>query len=243
MASVHDLTHQSGFIFDAELERIGASTASGYPAAAENAIVRVIRIIKSPPALSGYEGQRITVRLQTPVSLKVGQRAVFFTHGIHYGDGLVVNEIGSVEGAASALTADLSSALQASDDTDMTQRLAQAELVVSGVASAPKRYLAAPTGTGPVRRISEHDPDWWSSTITIDTVEKGIHSDKTTDVIFPNSMDVTWFRSPKVKEGDSGVWLLHNRDVFGRAAPALAVTHPLDFRPIEEVNRVRALLK
>jgi hypothetical protein len=243
MASVHDLTHQSGFIFEAQVEQLGASTASGYSASAETAIVRVTRIVKTTPSLSGYGGQRITVHLQTPVSLKVGQQAVFFTHGIHYGDGLVVSELGNVAGAASAMDSELSSAAQASDDTDLTQRLAQAELVVSGVASAPQRHTAPQTSAATVRRISEHDPDWWSSTITIETVEKGAHSAKTTDVLFANSMDIAWFRSPKVKAGDRGFWLLHNSDLYGKPVPARAATHPLDFRPMGEASRVRNLLK
>jgi hypothetical protein len=241
MASTNDLTHQSGFIFEAQVEQLGASTASGYPAVDETAIVHVTHIVKSTSALAGYGGQRITVHLQSPASLQVGQQAVFFTHGIHYGDGLVVAELGNIPGSASAMDAELSSAVQASDDTEMTQRLAQADLVVSGVASAPKRH----TGTlaAAVRGISEHDPDWWSSTIAIDTVEKGVHPAETTDVLFANSKDIAWFRSPKVRAGDHGVWLIHSKDRYGKAVPAGASTHPLDFQPIAEASRLRRLLK
>ena len=242
MASVHDLAHQSGFVFEAQVERLGASTATGYPAVPETAIVRVTRIVKSTPALSGYEGQQVTVHLQAPVSLKEGQQAVFFTHGAHYGDGLVVAELGHVVGAASD-SAELPNAIQESNVAEMTQRLAQAELVVSGVASAPRRHEPPPAEGAARRRVSEHDPDWWVSTITIESVEKGVYADKTTEVFFPNSMDIAWHRAPKVKEGDRGVWLLHNRDVYGKAVPGRAVTHPLDFRPVEDLDHVRSLLK
>src|SRR5580704_9410826 len=102
MASVHDLTQQSGFIFEAQLQQLGASTASGYPAAADTAVVLVNKILKSTPALEGYEGQQITVHLQSPVTLKAGQNAVFFTHGVHYGDGLVVGELGHAPGTAAS---------------------------------------------------------------------------------------------------------------------------------------------
>ena len=223
MASVHDLTHQSGFVFEAQVEQLGASTASGYAASAETAIVRVTHIIKSTPALSGYEGERITVHLKAPVSVTVGQQAVFFTHGIHYGDGLVVAELGNTPGAASAIDSELHTALQASGDAEISQRLAQAELVVTGVAGPPRRYTAPQATPGPLRRPSEHDPDWWTSTITIETVEKGVHTAKTTDVLFACSMDIAWHRSPKVKEGDRGCWMLHNTDHRGRPVPARAV--------------------
>jgi hypothetical protein len=207
----------------------------------------VTKILKATPSLAGYEGQLVTVHLQAPASHQVGQQSVFFTHGIHYGEGLVVSEIGTVGGGVTALAPDFNNAAQASADTEMTQRLAQAELVISGVASDPKPYMAGPAAAPgvemPIRRVSEHDPDWWSATVSVDSVEKGTHSGKTADVIYPNSMDVVWFRAPKIKAGDHGVWLLHNRDHRGRPVPALAVTHPLDFRPIAEAERVRNLLK
>lgn len=243
MASLHDLAHQSGFVFEAQVEKLGASTATGYAAVDETAIVRITRIVKSTPALSGYEGQQITVHLQAPVSLKEGQQAVFFTHGAHYGDGLVLAEIGHAKGGAGEMADELNSAVHAGNLAEMSQRLAQADLVVSGVASAPKRYEPPAAAAAAPRHVSEHDPDWHVSTITIDKVEKGVHSEKKVDVFFPNSMDIAWYRSPKVKQGDRGVWLLHNRDVHGRAVPGRAVTHPLDFRPAAEAELVRSLLQ
>jgi hypothetical protein len=245
MASAQDLMYQSGFVFEGTVEQLGASTSSGYPATAETAIVRVNRLVKSTPALSGFQGQLVTVHLQAPVSLQAGQQATFFTHGIHYGDGLVVNELGIIQPQPAAAPApDLATVLQSSIDAEMTHRLAQADLVVSGVASAPRRMTPPPTLTGaaPARRVSEHDPDWWVVTITIDAVEKGVHTAKTKDVLFANSTDVTWARSPKVKQGDRGVWLMHLTDVYGRPVPAHAATHPLDYRPADDVARVRRLV-
>src|SRR5580692_7863440 len=113
MASIHDLTDQSGFVFEAQVEQLGASTASGYAASPETAVVKITRIVKSTPALSGYDGQRVTVHLQSPESIKVGQQAAFFTHGVHYGDGLVVAELGNSPGAASAIDSELHTAVQA----------------------------------------------------------------------------------------------------------------------------------
>jgi hypothetical protein len=240
MASVSDLTLKAGFVFEGELQQLGATTAAGFAPSSETAIVRVIRILRGPQVLAGYSGQQITVQLQPPVSLKVGDQAVFFTHGVHYGDGLVVSELGNVRASAAGVEAQVNSAIQAGDDGELTQRLAQAELVVSGVAAAPRPYAQAAAAG---RRVSEHDPNWFTATITIETVEKGVHSGTTTEILFPNSMDIAWYRSPKVKAGDHGVFLLHNRDIRGKPVPALAATHPLDYRPIAELGRVRNMLK
>jgi hypothetical protein len=243
MPSLHDLTNESGFVFEATVEQLGASTASSFPATDETAVVRVTRILKSTSALAGYTGHRITLHLQAPVSVKVGDEAVFFTHGLHYGESLVVAELGNFVGNASAVEADLSSAVQASQDAEITKRLAQAELVVTGVASAPVRYGGALAHAMPIRKVSEHDPDWHVATVMVESVEKGTHAPKTADVMFANSMDVAWYRAPKIKAGDRGVFLLHNSDVYGRSVPASAITHPLDFRPLVEVDRIRTLIK
>lgn len=242
MPSLHDLARQSGFIFEAQVEQLGASTSRSYPAAPETAVVRVSRIIQTTPALAGYEGRQVTVHLQSPVTLQAGDQAVFFTHGAHYGEGLVVGEIGHAAGAAADMADQLNTAVNGSASSEVMDRLAQAEMVVSGTAAAPKRLEAAAQPGAPVR-VSEHDPDWWVSTINIETVEKGDQTQKTTNAYFANSMDIAWYQAPKIKEGDRGVWLLHNRDARGRAVPGRAATHPLDFRPIEDLEYIRSLLR
>jgi hypothetical protein len=246
MASIHDLMHHSGFVFEGTVEQLGASTSKAYAPVAETVVVRVTRLVKSTPALAGYQGQRVTVHLQAPVRLAAGQHATFFTHGIHYGNGLVLTEVGTMGPGAPPAEAEMTAALQASNDTAMAERLAQADLVVSGVASAPHRRTAtqvATTAGVPTSRVSEHDPDWWVATIAIDSVVKGTHDANTKDVLFANSTDIAWARSPKVRQGDRGVWLLHTTDAYGRPVPAHAVTHPLDFRPVSEVARVRRLMR
>jgi hypothetical protein len=239
MPTVHDLTHQSGFVFEGEVERLGASTSAGFPASKETAIVRVTRIFRSPGSLAGYAGHSITVALQTPENVTVGQSAVFFTHGVHYGQGLVVRELGSLP-AEATMDSQVNSAMQADRDNELTGRLAQAESVITGTASAPKRLAGAAPGT---RRVSEHDPDWWVSTINVETAEKGAHPGPTKDIVFSNSTDIAWYNSPKVKAGDRGIWLLHNRDHRGKAVPGPAVVHPLDFQPMGELEHVRSLIK
>jgi hypothetical protein len=241
MPTVQDLTNQAPFVFEGQVEQVGASTASGFPASSETAVVSITSILKSPASLAGHDGQRVTVQLQPPVSLKAGQSAVFFAEGVYFGDGLVVREIGNVAAGEPTMQTQITSATQGGEDSELKQRLAQATLVVSGIASEPARFVSAPAGGG---RISEHDPDYYSVTITVETVEKGgaASPGQTVQVLFPNSEDIAWYRSPKIKAGDHGVWTLQNRDLFGKSVPGLAVVHPLDFLPIGGLQRVRALL-
>jgi hypothetical protein len=241
MVSIQDLTVQAPFVFEGQIEQLGASAVNGFPASSETAVVSVTSILKSSQSLAGYVGQRVTVQLQPPVTLQAGQGAVFFTEGVYFGDGLVVREIGNAPSGEPTMAAQMNSAAQAGEESEMAQRIAQADLVVTGTASEPARFVSAQAGGG---RVSEHDPDYFSVTITVETVEKGAATPgQAIQVLFPNSNDIAWYRSPKIKAGDHGVWLLHNRDLSGKPVPGLAVIHPLDFRPIEELGRVRALLR
>lgn len=131
-----------------------------------------------------------------------------------------------------------SDAAQKAADSELAQRLAQAEVVVSGevLSVAP----LAPQQPG-IR--SEHNPDWWQATVEVQSVEKGNVSTKTISVLFANSRDIAWYRSPKLKKGDRGIWLLHNRDISGKPVPGLAVTDSLDSQPPSELSRIRSLLQ
>jgi hypothetical protein len=238
MPTVTDLTSQAGFVFEGTIERMGVATASEYRSSPSTAIVSVTKILKGPPSLAGYGGLQVTVEMTAPVSLAAGESAVFFTHGTHYGDGLVVREVGSLPAEATMET-QVSDAMQTDSDAEMTQRLAEADMVITGTASAPKP-MEAPAGT---RRVSEHDPVWMVATITVENTDKGVSPGATKDILFASSKDIAWRLAPKVKEGDRGMWLLHLKDKFGRPAPAHAVVHPLDFQPIAQVERVRGLLR
>ena len=147
MPSVNELAAEAGFVFEAVIQNLGESTAAGYTASGPTAVVRITKIVKSTPALAGYQGQRVTVELQAPVSLAAGQSAVFFTEGVHYGEGLVVRELGNVP-PQPEIPSLVANAVQAKESEALTQRLAQADLIISGVASAP----GAIPWSGPVGR-------------------------------------------------------------------------------------------
>jgi hypothetical protein len=131
-----------------------------------------------------------------------------------------------------------SDAAQKAADSELAQRLAQAEAVISGEVVSVARL--APQRPG-IR--SEHDPDWWQAMVQVESVEKGDVSTKTISVLFANSRDIAWYKSPKLKQGDRGIWLLHNRDISGRPVPGLAVTDSLDSQPPSELARIRLLLQ
>ena len=123
-------------------------------------------------------------------------------------------------------------------DSELAQRLAQAQTVISGVVLNTAKF-----GDPKPPFLSQHDPDWWQATIQVETVEKGTVATKTTPVLYANSTDIGWYQSPKLAKGDHGVWLLQGKDPFGQPVPAPAVVHALDSHPIANLAKVRTLLK
>ena len=105
-------------------------------------------------------------------------------------------------------------------------------------------------------RISEHDPAWHEATIKVDEVVKGKKGTHELKVLFPQSDDVRWHKVPKYSPGQQGIWLLHKGSTpaahglpakAARALPAvgdaLTAVNAADFLPLEELGRVKALLK
>lgn len=100
---------------------------------------------------------------------------------------------------------------------DLKERLASARDVVVGRVVAIRPVAK----TGP---ISEHDPDTHIATIEITESLKGSATRKI-DVQFQASMDIAWFRSPKLHVGQDGVFVLQP------SSGGLAVESPLDVHP------------
>jgi hypothetical protein len=103
---------------------------------------------------------------------------------------------------------------------------------------------------GRARSNSEHDPEWWTADIEIENILKGkpaaTASNRVT-VFYANSKDVLWFRSPKLKEGDRGIWIVVEYKPGGflpeTHAPILAVLSPLDSYPLADLDRMGRLVK
>jgi hypothetical protein len=246
--SVQELTDQSSFVFEGDVRRLGAVTTSGIPATPEMAVVHVSKILKGPDALSGFSGQEITVQLHQHESAHEGLRAVFFTSSLHFGEGLVVREVGRLEARGRALEREVHAAMERAGDEQLFHRLEQAEIVVSGVAIETRPYEPPARAKRPV---SEHDPDWWECVIKVETVEKGEVKTKgrgktaTREVValFAHSTDIMWYRAPKFEKGSKGIWLLQRMELRGERVPELVTTHELDFQPVSQLERIRALLK
>ena len=123
-------------------------------------------------------------------------------------------------------------------NSELAQRVDQAQAIVSGVVTDVSPYTAEQA-----RTMSMKDPQWYQATIRVDNVAKGSVAAKTIPVLFSNSQDIAWSQAPKLKKGDSGVWLLQTKDPFGRTTPGLAVVSPMDHQPTGDLLKLQAMIK
>ena len=247
-ASIRALADKSSFIFEGTLQRTGAVTGTTLKATDEMAVVHVSRILKGPPALPPFKGQEITVELRQPGRSHHGHRFTFFATGLHFGDGLAVREVDRIDAEGPEVEREVREAGEEQQNDLLLRRLRDAEIVVSGVAIRVSPYQPTETTRRPV---SEHDPDWWECLIQVADVLKGAlpregrrrpsHGEVVT--LFAHSTDILWYQSPKFFEGLQGIWLIHRTDFRGNPMPAPVCDHPLDFHPLAELARIRALLE
>jgi hypothetical protein len=232
---------KSSYIFVGTVQKINASTMLMVPASDRTVVVRVEDVIYTPKTFTNLAGKDVTVQLSEPNSVAAGQRLAFFTNGGLFGDSVALVEVGHRDAAKDSqeLRRQIAQAQQDKDDNALQRRIASAALVVSG------RVLKTGTPKFSERQpLTEHDPQFLEAEIGVDAIEKGQLSARTVSVLFASSLDVMWFSSPKLKEGQEGIFLLHKDTVKwpGIKDRYLAVD-PLDFQPKDQLERIRRLAK
>lgn len=245
LPALDQLTRESSYIFLGTATKTKASTISLLPASDSTIIVRVDAVLHAPATLADYTGQELTIQLRDANSVKEGQRLVFFTNGGLFGKGIALKEVGHLAPPAGTadqtklLRAQIAEALQKKTDEDVARRMAGAELVVVG------KVLETRPAKLPERSpVTEHDPEWWQADIQIQSVEKGQHSGQTVSVLYANSLDYLWARSPKLKANQDGIFILHRNEVKWPGVERFyTLVDPLDLQLIGRLERVRQILK
>jgi hypothetical protein len=197
----------------------------------------VERIHRAAPPLASQEGQQLTVLFAEGTDPVEGRR-VFFTNPILYGETMAVKEVRSSEAADDiAELHERIVRMNAEAETEHLRALiASADAVVHG------RVVGTRRASEPdVARMSEHDPDWHVAIIRVARTLKGEHKDELA-VRFPKSRDIAWYRVPKPREGQEGVFILH-RDGLELGGAVLAILHPEDLLSAgaENVRRIAEL--
>jgi hypothetical protein len=241
--SVPDLIQRSHYIFVGRVEEPQSSTMNVLPASERTAVVRVMKVLRTPRTLNNFTGQKITIVLATSAGLKPGQEFVFFTNGQLYGESIAVQEVGRLPNGrdVTVLQRQIRTADTRTGERELTERIAKSVMVVGG-----QVVSSQPLVGGQRKPISEHDPQWQKAVIRVASLIKGkMPESRLVTVLYPKSKDVMWAGAPRLTQGVSGIFILQrDQREFGPPqfrVPGLTALHPLDLQPNARLELMRRL--
>lgn len=220
---------KSALVFRGAVTRLQAATLAEVAVSENTVVARVDEVMRAPQSLGNLTGREITVYVQNPAGIRVGEQLVFFANPWMLGDGVAVQEVGrqSAGGNTAALRAQLTSSSPSA--RELSERISSADMVIAGKVAAVRE--------GQPGRLSEHDPQWREATVEVTEFVKGASTQKTVVVRFPGSQDVAFYNAPRFAVNQEGVWILRkweNTDSYTAIAPS-------DFQTKEQLNRIKAL--
>jgi len=221
-------------VFVGHVMKTRASNLQQLAATAATALVRVDEVIDVPPALAGIKGDTVVVEFAQPDAMKPNEEAIFFTTGLLYGEHLAVREIGRLPRAvgADAVRKQLQLVRERKSEAALTERVTSAPLVVTG-------KVVRIVKPSPGHPRSEHDPELATAMVEVIGTIKGAARGEVA-IIFSQSGDERWLRSPKLSVGEEAVFLPHPEDKL-KLPPGNYVLDPLDVQPIGQAATIKSL--
>lgn len=229
------------FIFIGTVVKLNATTMPDAVKASESTVVvRVDKMMDDPGVPLDLAGREITVQLSRVGSVRAGRQAIFFTRGWLMGESIAAIEVappGEADHWPQVLEL-VQKTRQKIADEALQRELASAEVVVAGSVArvAPCGLPELPT---------EHTPLWQEAVIQVQhPALKGSVSGYTVTACFSSSEDPVWRTSPKFKERQRGIWLLHHKQMDLRGLESqLTALKALDFQSIDQLDRIKQFLK
>ncbi|HBB95347.1 MAG TPA: hypothetical protein DC054_08135 [Blastocatellia bacterium] len=234
--SILNLTRSAGLIFSGTVVKLGESTVPSVAPRDDLVVIKVDRGLRVDPVLGDLRGRMITMATSSPGSLSPGERAVFFTRSWIHGGGIAVIEVAHLDLQAED---EVASAVDLLPDMHLTDRLLSADLVVVGEVTEVEQLP---------RMTYERDAALWAAAhLRVDRVLLGEPRDPVI-VHFPTSVGPPWFKAPRFKVGQRGVFVLHERSSDGTwsekslEAGSLTALDPSDFLPEEKLPQVEKVM-
>ena len=237
-AELSRLVDEAGFIFLGRIlhaqtsdERLGAMQDKAV-------VARIERVLHGTDVLRGLAGTDAFVISERRSELAEQRSFIFLTRCVALGDHVVLRELGRVETSPES-DREVLDLIRQMSEKPLRERIAGADLIITG-----RVERAAPVDPDAPPK-SEHDPMRWIARVAVLSVLKGGKADKEVEVLFASSTDIAWYRSPKLREGETAVMLLRHvkaKDAPRSIARALyQATNPLDVLPLERQDDVRRL--
>jgi hypothetical protein len=202
--------------------------------AGEIVAIRIEEVLRGTPVLRGLTGELALVVSRHAGVLRQLKAPILFTKVVSLGQQLLLRDLAHVE-ASSETARHVSEAIREAEERPLRERVGAADLIVEGEITASREVEQPTLGR------SEHDPVWWIARVTARAVLKG-HKPHEIEVLFANSRDHVWARSPKLHPPARGILLLfrikEGEVPHGVPHSAYQATDPLDFQPLDRRGEI-----
>jgi len=234
---IQKLAQSSSLIFSGTVVELGASSVANLPPRDNFAVVRIDRALRSDRALGSLSGKAVTVALSNRTKLQDGERAIFLTSDWIQGGGIAAHEVAHFDLGHEQKIA---SAVERLPERHLADRLSSSILVVVAEVIATK-----PT---PFDFRWRNAPQWAIASFRFLDSVRGLPRENTT-ALYPTSTRPTWALSPRLSQGQRGIFLLHRPPVWtirmleeSLTSEAFALLDPADVQPEAQRPLIEKLL-
>jgi len=232
---------EAGFVFRGRVLERHTRQAPPVPRdAGEVVAAHIEEVVRSTDALRGLAGHSAFILSRNDTALRRSHPLFFFTDILSVGHDLLLRDIAAVE-ATPETSGQLAEAIRVEHERPLRERVAAAELIVVGEVVESRVFER------PFPPPSEHYADWGLARVAISAALKGSKRRGNIDVLFADSVDHVWFRSPKLHRGVRGILLL-SRAEKGEHLPrelpqgCYQALDPLDLQPVERRAEIERLI-
>jgi hypothetical protein len=232
----------------------GATTTAAAPRSRLTATVRALEILP-PESLSIITaGDVVTLEMSArdTASLFEGVNYAFLANGVSLDTGVVLAEVALLDASSaksrSAAANRIRAARIAAEDARLQQHLAQADVVLLGAVRSVARAATRDSSVRSRRVVGE--AQWKIGQIAVRYSWRGDTAMLRYGIplLFPGSSHIRWAGAPRLRPGDSALYLAHRGTLptvlrSGRDSTAFFVLHEIDVHTVAESSRVARLLK
>lgn len=214
------LVAESPIVFVGSVTDVGGVSFADVPKDTATVVMRIEQVALKPEALAMPIDGLVTVEVRSLSLLEVGRRATVFAQGWIVGDGIAVREVGAEihggelslsQAQVSRLGNELARAQESNARSALEAGLVAADLVVRGRVQSVRQVSAEL----PRQPISEHMPQWREAVVRVEEPLKGADAGDEVVIRFASSDDATWYKAPKLREGQAETFCVHVDRVTG----------------------------
>lgn len=229
------LVEDSTYVFKATVTQLNASNEPAVRPGPGLIVAHVDEAFRASPSVGvrGLRGRDVTIRLSGGVP-DLGEKLLVFANEWVYGTQIALREMAHHRATAQA-EKEIEETVEQLPIRQLEARLDGAALVVDGEVES---IDPSPIPDG----FSMHSPNYKLAVVRVESVLKGKAGDRV-KILFPTNPAPPWRSAPRLKEGQTAVFILRHETALKAPAEYFTALDPHDVQSRESVGRIKSLLK